>query len=96
MLYEAANAFTRLTVAGKLSGNDVDEAWKLVEQIPIDFHSLTLAPQVVSVALRLRRRSAYDAAYMVLAERLGAVLWTLDGHLARNAASMGFPVRLVE
>jgi predicted nucleic acid-binding protein len=45
--------------------------------------------------VHLGRHSAYDAAYLDLAQRLGAELWTLDGSLARNAAGLGFPVRLV-
>lgn len=47
-------------------------------------------------ALRLQRSSAYDAAYIGLAEQLGADLWTLDGPLARNATGVGYPVRLAE
>ncbi|MDY7015890.1 MAG: type II toxin-antitoxin system VapC family toxin [Cyanobacteriota bacterium] len=48
-------------------------------------------------ALELSRlsRSAYDAAYIALAESLNAELWTLDSPLYRNATGLGFPVRLV-
>ena len=42
-----------------------------------------------------RRNSAYDTAYLALAETLGAELWTLDGLLYRNAAGLGFAVRLL-
>jgi predicted nucleic acid-binding protein len=34
------------------------------------------------LARRLERRSAYDAAYLVLAEHVGAELWTVDSALA--------------
>jgi hypothetical protein len=43
--------------------------------------------------LRLGRQSAYDAAYIVLAQELAAELWTLDAPLAR---ALGFPVQLIE
>ena len=39
---------------------------------------------------RLERKSAYDAAYVVLADTLGAEVWT------RNATSRGLPVQLIE
>jgi len=41
------------------------------------------------------RKSACDAAYIVLAEELDAELWTLDGPLARNAGPRGLPVKLI-
>ena len=51
--------------------------------------------RVVAIALRLGRRSAYDAAYLALAERLEATVWTFDGSLARNAGDAGFSVHLI-
>ncbi len=59
-------------------------------------HRLEEGPDVVAMAQRLERRSAYDAAYLALADRLGADLWTFDGPLARNAGSRGLPVHLFE
>jgi len=50
---------------------------------------------VIEIALSLRRQSAYDAAYLALAESLDAQLWTLDDPLYRNAIGQGFPVRLL-
>ena|ERR1700689_1500201 len=59
-------------------------------------HALRDGPGVVQVALALKRRSAYDAAYLNLAGDLGAELWTLDGPLARNASAHGYPIHLIE
>jgi predicted nucleic acid-binding protein len=39
-----------------------------------------LAPdnaRAIEIAIELERHSAYDAAYLALAERLGAEVWTL-------------------
>ncbi len=49
----------------------------------------------MEIAQLLRRRSAYDASYLALAERLDAELVTLDGALARNATALGFRVGLI-
>jgi predicted nucleic acid-binding protein len=64
--------------------------------VPITLHPLQDAAAVVAMTERLERKSAYDAAYVVLAEQLGAELWTLDGPLARDAGTRGLPVRLIE
>jgi predicted nucleic acid-binding protein len=38
--------------------------------------------------------SAYDAAYLALAQDLDGECWTLDGRLVGNATRLGRPVRL--
>ncbi len=94
--YEVANALTRLVTANVFPADRIEEGWRSATAIPISYHALDVqGPDVVAMALRLRRQSAYDAAYLALADRLGAELWTLDGPLARNATSLGFPVHLV-
>lgn len=95
--YEVANALTRLVTAEVFPADDIEDAWMAVAAIPISYHALDVhGPDVVAMALRLRRQSAYDAAYLALADRLGAELWTFDGPLARNAESLGYPVHLVK
>lgn len=68
----------------------------MIDELPISYHALNNAPSVARIALTLERRSAYDAAYLALAQELDAELWTLDGPLARNAKSHGYPVHLIE
>jgi len=85
-----------LVAAGRLEVADLADIWALVEQLPIELHTMAAGPRVIAAALRLGRQSAYDAAYLVLAEDLGAALWTLDGPLARNGPVAGFPVHLVQ
>ena len=64
--------------------------------MPIVLHQPKDTPAVVAMTQRLERRSAYDAAYVVLAEELDTQLWTLDGRLARNAVSRGLPVQIIQ
>ena len=94
--YEVANGLTRLVAGGYFPPQRVVEAWQVVSSLPITYHELgDDFERVISVALELRRQSAYDAAYIALAQHLGAELWTFDGPLARNAAALNFPVHLL-
>ena len=93
--YEFANALTRLIVGRSFPADKVEEAWNDISILPIRYHDLKDARRVVEVALALNRQNAYDAAYVVAAEELGAELWTLDGPLYRNAVGLGFPVKLI-
>lgn len=95
--YEVASALTRLVAGHAISSHQARSAWETLEILPIVQHPLSDdLPRVVDIALRLKRQSAYDAAYIALAQELGAILWTLDRALARNAQSAGLPVRLLD
>lgn len=94
--YEVANALTRKVVAGEIDIDDAARGWKQIVAMPIVLHDLDDGPGVIEIALRLRRESAYDAAYVALAQGLDAELLTLDGPLARNATGAALPVRLLE
>lgn len=97
LTYELASAFTRLVASRSISSPQVRLAWEALDALPIVRHPLSDdLPAVVDIALKLKRQSAYDAAYIALARQLGAVLWTLDGPLARNAGTAGLPVRLLD
>lgn len=86
--YEAASALTRAVAAGHLEADRVSAAWSYITQLPITLHTLDDGPTTIELAARLGRQSAYDAAYLTLAETLGAELWTLEGlSLATPAAS---------
>ncbi|HEY8756074.1 MAG TPA: type II toxin-antitoxin system VapC family toxin [Candidatus Dormibacteraeota bacterium] len=93
-IYEVASAVTGLEAEGQLSHRMHDDVWDLIDVLDLTFHPPSGGPALVAMARRLGRRSAYDAAYIDLALQLTAELWTLDGKLARNAASLGFPVTL--
>lgn len=95
MPYEAANALVRAAVVGGLSPDVVAEIWAMIAAVPVILHPLAEGVAVIAIAQRLGRHSAYDAAYVALAQSLNAQLWTLDGPLARNARGIGLPVRLL-
>ena len=94
--FEVANALTRSIAAKKIDSDDAKVAWQRIVAMEISLHGLVNGPAVIAVARKLKRESAYDAAYIALAQELGAELWTLDGPLFRNAAGSDLPVRLIE
>jgi len=94
--YEVANALTRLVRANMFPQQQLVQAWILLSRLPIIYHDLSEGTRIVEIALSLNRQSAYDAAYIALAERLDAPLWTLDTPLYRNSLQCGFPVYLLE
>jgi len=94
-IYEMFSGITRRAAADRTTLDRMPGIVEVVLRLPIDY----VPPEpdqlrTVEIAVRLQRSSAYDAAYISLAERLGAELWTLDGPLYRNASSFGYPVRL--
>jgi len=96
--YEIANVLARLVFDGVLQLSDVDDIWADLAALGVVLHPFGLAEDgrdVAAITARLRRRHATDSAYVSLACRLGIVVWTLDGALARNAADLGLPVRLI-
>jgi predicted nucleic acid-binding protein len=76
--YEIANALTRLVVTGAFPADKIDEAANSILVLPIQYHPVANVPRVIEVATILGRQSAYDAAYIELAEALNTELWTLD------------------
>jgi predicted nucleic acid-binding protein len=94
--YEVANGLTRLVAAGRLAPERLADAWQTAMALQITFHPMENdGVRIAALRVRLGRQSAHDAAYLVLAQDLGAELWTLDGPLARNASGLGYPARLV-
>ena len=64
----------------------------LLGQLPIRTDTAATDMNVVLSVGRRHGLSAYDASYLVLAERLGAPLATLDGELAAAARAAGITV----
>ncbi len=94
--YEIPNTLTRLIATNLFPPEGLVQVHQELSSLPITYHTLTVQPRVVEIALSLEGNSAYDAAYLALAETLGAQLWTLDESLYRKAAELGFAVCVVD
>jgi predicted nucleic acid-binding protein len=96
--YEIANVLARLVFDGDLEAGDVAETWSDVAALGVELHPFDLAedgPAVAAITAQLRRRHGTDSNYVRLAQQLDTQAWTLDGPLARNAADVSLPVRLI-
>lgn len=93
--YEVASALTRRRVRDGLSAEDAAEALAIIDALNVTFDLTPDSVRSIEIAVELERHSAYDAAYLALAERLDAEVWTLDGPLARNTRGR-HPVRLID
>lgn len=82
--FEVTNALHRYTRAGFLEPSEARQALQVVLRLPIQFEvESSLHDSALEVAARFRLPAAYDAHYLVVAERHGAELWTADARLAR-------------
>ena len=96
--FEIANVLARLVFDGAFEVSEVPQIWADVATLDMVLHPFDLTrdgPEVASVTAVLRRRHATDSTYVALARRLETTMWILDGTLARNAADVGLPVRLL-
>jgi predicted nucleic acid-binding protein len=89
---EVASAYRKLVAAGILTGEEGRELVDRLRALPVDRHGhVTLLPRIWELRSRM---TAYDAAYVALAERLGAVLLTRDAGLG-SASGLRCTVDLV-
>jgi predicted nucleic acid-binding protein len=90
--YEVANVVLMAERRGRLTEFQATRFVELLGRLPIN---VDLAPPEISTVLALGRRhglSAYDAAYLALAERDGLPLATQDERLRAAAHAAGVPL----
>lgn len=96
--YEIANVLARLVFDGGLEEDSIASTWSDLAGLGVQLHTFDFVedgPAVAIITAQLRRRHATDSAYVRLAQQLGTHVWTLDGPLARNAADVDLPVKLI-
>lgn len=89
---EVANVLLIVHRRGRVNEAQIGRFVRLLAQLPIDVDE-TSADVASLVALgRTHELSSYDASYLLLAERAGLPLATLDDRLAKAAARAGVPL----
>ncbi len=89
---EVANVLLVAQRSGRVSEAQIGRFVRLLAQLPVDVDET--GPDIASlVALgRTHALSSYDASYLLLAERAGLPLATLDEPLTRAATRAGVPL----
>ena len=98
MPYEVMNVLARSLWDRTISRAAADVVWNELNTLGIIVHPFLATvdgPRALAIASQLRRRHATDCAYVCLAERLGAVVWTIDSAFAQAAGAAGLPVQLL-
>jgi predicted nucleic acid-binding protein len=86
---EVANVLLVAERRGRLSEAQASRFLELLTQLPIDVDDVPGELAGIVAAGRHHELSSYDASYLILAERLGATLATLDRRLAKAAERAG-------
>lgn len=89
--YEILNLLIGASRRGRIELGQINQALDLIEQLPVIFydHGTSLSRSRTAVFARRFNLSAYDAAYLELADRLQAPLKTFDEALLRAAQDLG-------
>ena len=92
---EVLRTLRRLEVAGRLS--TVDASTLAADVASTQVRIFGPEPWLLAAQWELRHNvSAYDAPYVVIAQRVAAHLITADIRLGRAATALGVPVRLIQ
>ena len=94
MQLEVTNILLTASRRKRISGGQLKQLSEAFDQLPIVYHAALTAAQRAEV-LRLAEKhilTAYDAAYLELAMRLGLALVSLDKSLVRAAKAQGVEI----
>lgn len=90
--YEVANVLTSAARRGRISEAQISRFVALLSQLSIDVDDAMPNIGEMATAARHQALTSYDVSYLLLAERLGLPLATLDRPLAVAARSAGVPL----
>jgi predicted nucleic acid-binding protein len=89
---EVVNVLLLAERRGRITESQTARFVTLLSQLPIHINSAEADMGAVLAAGRHHGLTAYDAAYLVLAEREGVPLATTDGKLRKAAQAAGVPL----
>lgn len=95
---ELANVLLYAERRGRISASEIAQKLDLIAQMPIETDPQTAARawgETLSLA-RAHKLTSYDAAYLELASRRGAILATKNKALAAAAHQLGVTLKLFE
>lgn len=85
--YEVATVLAEKLDEKRISKEKIDEGLRIVDEIDVIYHITPNNPRAIELTMEMDRKRASDAAYLVVAEELGTLVWTFDKKLANNHAS---------
>ena len=88
--FEIGNALTVMMKKNTLNKEEVESAWEIVQQIPVDLRHTDIK-SALSIAVKFNL-CAYDAYFLRCAEKLRSPLLTLDLEMQRVAWEMGITI----
>ncbi len=91
---EVANVLLVAQRRGRVSEAQIGRFERLLTQLPIDVDETSTDIASLVALGRTHQLSSYDASYLLLAERAGLPLATLDDRLTQAAARAGVPLMI--
>jgi predicted nucleic acid-binding protein len=88
--FEVGNALTAMMKKNSLKREEVESAWEIIQQIPVDLRQTDIK-YALSIAISYNLY-AYDAYFLACAEKLHSPLLTLDRGMQKAAKKMGITI----